>query len=62
MKFKRKKEEVIIPYTLEQCNSCNAISKRKFKEGDYVFKETDTCSSCKGHRVSIVKIFGEVSA
>jgi hypothetical protein len=61
MKFKRKKEEIIIPYTVEQCNSCNAISKRKFKEGDYVFKKTDTCSSCKG-QMSIVKIFGEVSA
>jgi hypothetical protein len=61
MKFKRKKEEVITPYAVEQCNSCNAISKRKFKEGDYVFKQTDTCSSCKG-QMSIVKIFGEVSA
>jgi len=61
MKFKRKKEEIIIPYTVEQCDSCNAISKRKFKEGDYVFKKTDTCSSCKS-QMSIIKIFGEVSA
>jgi hypothetical protein len=61
MKFKRKKVEIIIPCAVEQCNSCNAISKRKFKEGDYVFKKTDTCSSCKG-QMSIVKIFGEVSA
>lgn len=61
MKFKRKKIEIITPYTVEQCNSCNAISKRKFKEGDYVFKKTDTCSSCKGQML-ITKIFGEVSA
>lgn len=60
MKFKRKKEEIIIPYTVEQCNSCKAISKRKFKEGDYVFKNTETCSSCKG-QISIIKIFGEAS-
>ena len=59
MKFKRKKPEIITPYTIEQCGSCNAISKRKFKEGDYVFKKTDTCSSCKG-QMSITKIFGEV--
>lgn len=59
MKFKRKKEEIITPYTVEQCNSCNAISKRKFKEGDYVFKKTDTCSACKG-QILIAKIFGEV--
>ena len=60
MKFKRKKEELITPYTVEQCNSCGAISKRKFKEGDYVFKKIDTCTSCKG-QMSIAKIFGEVS-
>ena len=59
MKFKRKKEEIITPYTVEQCNSCNAISKRKFKEGDYVFKKTDACSACKG-QILIAKIFGEV--
>ena len=61
MKFKRKKEEIIAPYTIEQCNSCNAILKRKFRDGDYVFKKTDTCLSCKG-QMSIAKIFGEVSA
>ena len=61
MKFKRKKVEIITPYTVEQCNSCNAISKRKFKEGDYIFKKTDIqCSSCKG-QISVIKIFGEVS-
>ncbi len=60
MIFKRKKEEIITPYTVEQCSSCKAISKRKFKEGDYVFKNTDTCSSCKG-QISITKIFGEPS-
>ena len=53
-----KKQEIIIPYSVEQCESCKAISKRKFKEGDYVFKNTDQCSSCKC-QLSIVKIFGE---
>jgi len=55
-----KKKEIITPYSVEQCNLCKAISKRKFKEGDYVFKNTDTCSSCKG-QLLITKIFGEVS-
>jgi len=55
-----KKKEIIIPYSLEQCTSCKAISKRKFKDGDYVFKNTDSCSSCKG-QLLITKIFGEVS-
>lgn len=60
MIFKRKKEEIITPYTIEQCESCKAISKRKFKEGDYIFKKTEMCSSCKG-QLSISKIFGEAS-
>ena len=55
-----KKKEIITPYSVGQCNSCKAISKRKFKEGDYVFKNADTCSSCKG-QLLIIKIFGEVS-
>ena len=55
-----KKKEIITPYSLEQCTSCKAISKRKFKDGDYIFKNTDSCSSCKG-QLLITKIFGEVS-
>jgi hypothetical protein len=56
----RKKDETIVPYTVEQCNSCNSISKRKFKQGDFVFKNTDKCSSCNGQML-IAKIFGETS-
>ncbi len=55
-----KKKEIVLPYSIEQCDSCKALSKRKFKEGDYVFKNTDQCSSCQG-QLSIVKIFGETS-
>jgi len=55
-----KKEEIVTPFTIEECGSCKAISKRKFKEGDYIFKKTDQCSSCKG-QLSVAKIFGEVS-
>jgi len=54
-----KKKEIVTPYSVEECGSCKAISKRKFKEGDYIFKNTDSCSPCKG-QLSIVKIFGEV--
>ena len=55
-----KKKEIVTPYSVEECGSCKAISKRKFREGDYIFKKTDQCSSCKD-QLSIVKIFGEVS-
>lgn len=61
MIFSRKKEEILTPYCVEECDSCKAIVKRKFAEGDYVFKNTNACTSCKG-QMSITKIFGEVSA
>lgn len=54
-----KKKETVVPYSIEECVSCKATSKRKFKEGDYIFKNTESCSSCKG-QLSVVKIFGEV--
>jgi hypothetical protein len=55
-----KKEEIRTAFTVEQCESCNMESKRKFKDGDYIFKEISSqCDSCKG-KLRISKIFGEV--
>lgn len=56
----RKKNEVLVPYSVEQCPSCNALRKRKFVQGDYVFKDAGTCTSCKTGQVIISKIYGEV--
>lgn len=55
-----KKKEIINPYTVEECNSCHAISKRKFREGDYIFKVADKCGSCSIGQMMVAKIFGEV--
>ena len=52
------KNEIVIAYTLLQCNSCKEQSKQKFSDGDYVFKEILKCSSCNG-QVIITRIFGE---
>lgn len=54
-----KKQEQRSPFTVEKCNSCNREIKRKFKEGDYVFKETITCDSCNG-KMRIDRIYGEI--
>ena len=54
-----KKKEVFDPYTVEQCTSCNAITKRKFKDGDFMFKTLEKCSKCNGSMM-IAKIFGEL--
>jgi len=52
------KIEIVTAYTLLQCNSCKELSKQKFSDGDYVFKEISKCSSCDGQLI-ITKIFGE---
>ena len=54
-----KKDEQRTPYTTEKCNSCDKEIKRKFNEGDYIFKETLPCESCKG-LLRIEKIYGEI--
>ena len=52
------KNEIVNAYTLQQCDSCKEQSKRKFSDGDYVFKEISKCTSCNG-QIIITKIFGE---
>ena len=52
------KEKLVVAYTVERCKSCSFEKKREFKEGDYLFLDTDPCSSCKGI-MQIEKIFGE---
>ena len=54
-----KKEEQRTTFTIEKCDSCNNEIKRKPIEGDFIFKETITCSSCKG-QMRIEKIYGEL--
>ena len=53
------KEDIRTPFTVEQCESCHIESKRKFKDGDFIFKEVSQCSSCKG-KLRISKIYGEI--
>ena len=60
MRLFKKKEEVLDPYAVQKCNSCNKTTKRKFKEGDYVFKMTDNCISWGNGDLMVDKIFGEV--
>jgi hypothetical protein len=52
------KEKTIVAYTVEKCNLCGLETKRKFKEGDFLFGGTSKCNSCDG-LLAIEKIFGE---
>lgn len=53
-----KKEKPVVAYTMEKCQSCKGESKRKFREGDVLFKRGNECPSCKTP-TTITKIFGE---
>ena len=55
----KKKNEILDPYSIEQCTSCNKTTRRKFKEGDHIFKTLEKCSSCGNGQIMISKIFGE---
>jgi len=52
------KKKIINCYTVDECTSCNDSSQRKFKLGDYLFKQVSVCESCDG-KVIVTKIFGE---
>jgi hypothetical protein len=55
----KKKEEKLEPYSVDQCFNCNKSTKRKFSQGDYVFKMIQKCTSCGTGSVIISKIFSE---
>ena len=53
------KEKPVVAFTEEKCKSCGFEKKRKYKDGDYLFKEISNCESCKG-MMQIQKIYGEL--
>lgn len=56
MMFSKKK--TTLAYTVEKCQKCHTLKKRKFIEGDVLFSESSKCDSC-GESALIEKIFGE---
>ena len=52
------KKRTTVDYVIEQCCQCENIRKRRFEEGDFLFKETTKCEECKNPML-IEKIFGE---
>ena len=52
------KKKIINCYAVDECTSCNDLSQRKFKLGDYLFKQVSPCKLCDG-KVIVTKIFGE---
>ena len=50
-------------YTTTSCEKCGAVQKRRFRAGDYVFKEITgkdgACAACGGGAVTVRSIFSE---
>ena len=57
----KKKEPILEPYSVDHCTNCSKTTKRKFKEGDYVFKIMEKCASCDVGKIMITKIFSEAT-
>ena len=52
------KKKITKFYTVDYCNQCKKETQRNFEQGDYLFKESKACSSCK-EPTQIEKIFFE---
>lgn len=46
-------------YTIEECPKCGRKTKRKFRPGDYVYKEGELCDKCNV-KMLITSIYAEV--
>lgn len=54
--FSKKAKPVV--YTIEECPKCGRKVKRKFKPGDYVYKEGEVCEKCDA-KMLITMIYAE---
>ncbi|MHA7647581.1 hypothetical protein [Nitrosopumilus sp. S4] len=52
------KKKTTVAYSVEKCQQCSMLRKRKFTEGDVLFQTSSKCSSCNGS-TRIEKIFAE---
>jgi len=53
------KKKITLEYTVEKCQKCHMMKKRKFVEGDVLFLQSSKCNSC-GESTMIEKIFSEI--
>ncbi len=46
-------------FTVEDCSQCGTKTKRAFKNGDYIFKESGNCPKCNS-KTLITAIYAEL--
>ena len=60
--FGKKKEVKPEIYAEETCQSCGDKQRRKFEEGDYVFRAGAQCKKCSSSDTLITAVYGEYPA
>jgi hypothetical protein len=62
MWFKKKKKQISpTVYTEEICQRCGEKNKRKFEDGDYIYKFGSNCKECSNITM-ISAVYGEYPA
>ena len=52
------KKKITTPHTMEMCQGCGMLKKRRYARDDVLFAEKGRCDSCGG-TILVEMIFGE---
>ena len=59
MLFGKKKEVKPEIYSEDTCQSCSEKMRRRFEEGDYVYKHGVQCKKCSSSDTLVTAVYGE---
>lgn len=59
MLFRKKKEVKPEIYSEDTCQSCGEKTRRRFEEGDYVYKAGAQCKNCSSSDTLVTAVYGE---
>ena len=59
MLFGRKKEVKPEIYSEDLCQACGKKTRRRFEEGDYVYKHGKNCENCLSSDTLVTSVYGE---
>lgn len=57
--FGKKKEVTPEIYSEDTCQSCGEKTRRRFEEGDYVYKTGPQCKKCLSSDTFVTAVYGE---
>jgi hypothetical protein len=57
--FGKKKEVTPEIYSEDTCQSCGEKTRRRFEEGDYVYKTGAQCKNCLSSDTLVTAVYGE---